>query len=342
MAPSKSNKRTDSKTQKATGGSAVRKSLGASSLKVDPKVRKVLRNRGTKESSSDKPKKTTSAREPIDTQQSEAAQREVPLRIDKGDGTDFCAFCRDCANGHVLVSCSDGECPTRTALCSKCIPGLQILVPSGSGVPPVGTGTILLCPQCQFAKYGRKHARFLVLWLKDKRGNLEPCYPQGLPVACTEPSARNMRYVFPKVAIMTYHLRALSPDGEPPTVVYSTLRKAYRQCPDRVMQITIPFDIYTDKLNASHKGLLTRAKSNLAQFQPTFVLIFVLTHSDDERGDLFHEEGGALDIPEFFKGVIGDGILESLRPITTHMFMLTCGGLSRPEPRKKLTEVVKR
>ena len=87
------------------------------------------------------------------------------------------------------------------------------------------------------------------------------------------------------LAIIHLYLAGMDPNGSPPRLVYKSFQTYFH--PNNLLFVELEFDAGTPTKEANHQSKMANLvdKSQCAQFAR--VLIFISTHSEETRGDLF-------------------------------------------------------
>jgi len=95
------------------------------------------------------------------------------------------------------------------------------------------------------------------------------------------------------LAIIHLYLTGMDPHGSPPRLVYDSLCSYFR--PDDLLFFELEFDAGTPSREANHRSKMASLVTQLRCAEFSRVLLFITTHSEKNRGDLFvghHVRGG--------------------------------------------------
>ncbi|KAL4243395.1 hypothetical protein ABKN59_011287 [Abortiporus biennis] len=220
--------------------------------------------------------------------------------------------CYLCGNGGNIIDCE--TCPN--AVCFHCIPEI-------SNIKKTVLNTLTFrCSKCQYDTTKSKTA-FVGLY----KSNGQPFQPTPLKVEIPEYVLQRQKFRTPPVLILCFRLASLPERGTAPSLTYETLLGAYLSEGDKIHYEDIPFDLSTNNGIRAHNDRLNQIHELIESQEWSHVLLFITTHSDDDRGDLWYGTKVACEIDQFFEHVIGTDTLESLRNITTSCFLFACGAL---------------
>ncbi|TCD66601.1 hypothetical protein EIP91_001158 [Steccherinum ochraceum] len=273
----------------------------------------------------------------VDTaQDSDAEHDDVAEYEVRDDGSNYCALCLD--RGGRMFKC-EGTRPTgercNTSICGNCSQTLQDLPQD------VTQDYMFLCFHCERHKQGMaiRYKGFF------KRTHKEEPYftgQQGIELTCASYAPRNTRFHSPRVLIIDAHLASIYPDGLPADLAFRSLRGIAPEAKLNVgyTRLAVNLGNGSPREVTNHARKTARVANNISKFKPSQVILFVATHSNDLTGDLSFAENAATSMKAFFATVIGTDVLEELRGIPTTIFLLCCGGVTRPVPLTALNEEV--
>ena len=104
------------------------------------------------------------------------------------------------------------------------------------------------------------------------------------------------------LAIIHLHLAGMDPHGSPPRLIYESLRSYFR--PNDLFFFELPFDAGTLTKEVNHQSKMVNLVEQLRCARFVRILLFISTHSEEDRGDLFLgycDEGG-------YKGPVADEV----------------------------------
>lgn len=87
------------------------------------------------------------------------------------------------------------------------------------------------------------------------------------------------------LAIIHLYLAGMDPHGSPPRLVYESFRSYFR--PDDLRFFELEFDAGTPTKEADHRSKMASLAEQLRCAKFARVLLFITTHSEENRGDLF-------------------------------------------------------
>jgi len=87
------------------------------------------------------------------------------------------------------------------------------------------------------------------------------------------------------LAIIHLYLAGMDPHGSPPRLIYESFRSYFR--PDDILFFELEFDAGTPTKEADHQLKMASLVERLRCAQFARVLLFISTHSEEDRGDLF-------------------------------------------------------
>ncbi|KIM50703.1 hypothetical protein SCLCIDRAFT_12301 [Scleroderma citrinum Foug A] len=122
------------------------------------------------------------------------------------------------------------------------------------------------------------------------------------------------------LAIIHLYLASMDPCGSPPRLVYESFRSYFH--PNDLLFFELKFDAGTSTKEANHLSKMASLVERLWCTESAHVLLFITTHSEEVRGNLFMghcDHGGgpvADEVTKFFKTILCGGITPFL-----------CGGM---------------
>ena len=87
------------------------------------------------------------------------------------------------------------------------------------------------------------------------------------------------------LTIIHLYLAGMNPHGSPPRLIYESFRSYFR--PNDLLFVELEFDAGTPAKEADHRLKMASLVEQLRCAHLARVLIFITTHSDENRGDLF-------------------------------------------------------
>jgi len=87
------------------------------------------------------------------------------------------------------------------------------------------------------------------------------------------------------LAIIHLYLAGMDPHGSPPRLVYESFRSYFH--PNDLLFFELEFDPGTLAKEADHQSKMASLVERLRRAQVARVLLFITTHSEENRGDLF-------------------------------------------------------
>lgn len=87
------------------------------------------------------------------------------------------------------------------------------------------------------------------------------------------------------LAIIHLHLAGMDPHGSPPRLIYESFRSYFR--PNDLLFFELEFDAGTDTKEAHHRSKMANLVEQLRCNRSPRILLFISTHSEQRRGDLF-------------------------------------------------------
>lgn len=233
----------------------------------------------------------------------------------------FCYLCHD--GGSILLCCN--HCPR--IVCQRCL-GLSNI----DDATICNTDVTFICPGChEIQTRYRKHEKMPYFGLLKMTGTtVQPIFPQGIQVSGICERASNSQVCAEPVIVLHFVCSGISPLGSPADLLRVILEEYHVEGTLHCEQIT--FDFGTDKKSADWHATANQLADSLISAPFTRKIIFISTHSDVERGDLFggqNDDGTdvAMEVTCFMTTLFA-GKLRSVVCDST-IFLLTCGPVVR-------------
>ncbi|KAG2739895.1 hypothetical protein P692DRAFT_20851448 [Suillus brevipes Sb2] len=257
----------------------------------------------------------------------------------------WCVFCRDGAE--VLYECS--SCPR--VVCERCIS-----LPKESQKIVTRSDIVFMCPECHEIRNKRGAQGVLKPYFgfEDAKGSPALEVPT-IVNAHVELTSRSEICTAP-ILIINFVLNGVDPSGSPARMMQALLQ-SYIPTED-LHYHEVFFDFGTNEKFRKHEKSMAKLVNEVGRTEFDRVEVFVLTHSETTRGDIWggHESAVsvgkgkikvakptpvAYTVDDFFAGIFVAGLEEILKGAT--LWMLVCGHMVREtESFKSFTASVKR
>ncbi|KAL4243369.1 hypothetical protein ABKN59_011761 [Abortiporus biennis] len=240
-----------------------------------------------------------------------------PAKLEEPEPNGKDPWCHYCGNGGNLMECE--HCPN--AVCDLCIPQLKQLSKDEL------QNCTFKCSECQNkSKENKDETGFIGIY----KPNGDCWFNDPLVVVSQEYTLTYQRFQIQPLLILNFHLDAFADLGTALQMAYHLLLGVYGKHQHKVVYKDIPFDLAEDsKRNFYELKTLPNILKTIQSEQWGHVLIFLTTHSDDDRGDLWFGQDAAAPICQFFPVVIGEHVLNAICNIQTLSFVFACGALVR-------------
>ncbi|KAI0681760.1 hypothetical protein BC835DRAFT_1311788 [Cytidiella melzeri] len=215
-------------------------------------------------------------------------------------------------NGHEdsLVQCECGR-----GVCVRCAPQLD-------SVPSEVMGRCsFTCPPCELRR-NKVPMTYRGLY------NQDGCamFPNGLAITPQSFIPPRIRCRLPRLCIINIYLVGLLPRGGPGHLLSEMVHPWYSSFRDesRVIYLEHILDVTGDRTIDNEVADMAELGRQGADYD--MIMVFICTHSDETRGDLFFEPNGAVTVNDFFSHILKH-LLDPLKKKEITMFLLACGAI---------------
>ncbi|KAH9983730.1 hypothetical protein BJV77DRAFT_1072644, partial [Russula vinacea] len=141
------------------------------------------------------------------------------------------------------------------------------------------------------------------------------------------------------LVILHFTLETINTEGSPANVVHQFLQPFFSS--GSLLLEEVKFNIFDGEDADAHADKMEHlAGTVLRKHRGASVWLFITTHGDKDRGDLFYNTKAADFVDTFFDMVLMESIMDVLRTRSTTCFMMVCGGLvTFPESQRDLIKV---
>ncbi|KAH9990729.1 hypothetical protein BJV77DRAFT_1068791 [Russula vinacea] len=162
-----------------------------------------------------------------------------------------------------------------------------------------------------------------------------------LPISFTDLEKSAYRFENVKsLVLLHFTLETISTAGSPASMmVYQFLQPFFTK--GSLLFQEVKFNIY----NKDDAGIHADRMEDLARIiskkhDGTPVWLFITTHGDQERGNLFYNTKAANYVDSFFDTVLTESVMNVLQTRNTTCFMMVCGGLvTFPDSQRDLCKI---
>ncbi|KAI0082935.1 hypothetical protein BDY19DRAFT_910981 [Irpex rosettiformis] len=273
-----------------------------------------------------KPKKSTGGHAPrvpigsvavVQNEVSPAMELGVePVAVELSDDILNCPHsdecCGTCLNGGTLVECACGR-----TLCNVCAPQLT----------KVSKETLesctFRCAACERSRSNYRPSCYFGLYRSDET----PLFPTGLRVEPQAYVSIKSRMTSPRICIIDIHLPDLIVRGGPGHLLHEYLYPWYHAFTGeaRLHYVAHPIDLVKSTLKKEEQFFRALGRT-VETISYEHIFIFLTTHSDETRGDLFYEANAACPMSELFEALLAP-LFKPLAQKDITFFLLACGGV---------------
>ncbi|KAH9984523.1 hypothetical protein BJV77DRAFT_966060 [Russula vinacea] len=141
------------------------------------------------------------------------------------------------------------------------------------------------------------------------------------------------------LVILHFTLETINTEGSPANVVHQFLQPFFSS--GSLLLEEVKFNIFDEEDADAHADKMEHLAGTISRkHRGAPVWLFITTHGDKDRGDLFYNTKAADFVDTFFDMVLTESIMDVLRTRSTTCFMMVCGGLvTFPESQRDLIKV---
>ncbi|KAH9984339.1 hypothetical protein BJV77DRAFT_966235 [Russula vinacea] len=141
------------------------------------------------------------------------------------------------------------------------------------------------------------------------------------------------------LVILHFTLETINTEGSSANVVHQFLQPFFSS--GSLLLEEVKFNIFDEEDADAHANKMEHLAGTISRkHRRAPVWLFITTHGDKDRGDLFYNTKAANFVDTFFDMVLTESIMDVLRTRSTMCFMMVCGGLvTFPESQRDLIKV---